>query len=168
MFGIGGTELLIIAVLGLLLFGPDKLPEIARTVSRFMRDFKRYQSMMESTFKAEMLAFEDMAKDDGTKKPAAKKTGQDFNKKVAGSQFAKVEPVAKKAEAEKADAEATEAEKIEAGKTEAEAGDKTASGAAACAAAEAALTPEDKRATTPPDAPAFAEKPSAQGEEEAG
>ncbi len=54
MFGIGGSELAIIVVLAIFLFGPDKLPEIARTVGRFVRDFKRYQAMMESVIKAEM------------------------------------------------------------------------------------------------------------------
>lgn len=58
MFGIGGSEILIIAVVVLLLFGPDKIPEVARTVGRFMREFKRYQAMMESTFKAEMYLSE--------------------------------------------------------------------------------------------------------------
>jgi sec-independent protein translocase protein TatB len=47
LFGIGSWEFMIIAVLALLLFGPDKLPDFARTIGRFMRDFRRYQSMME-------------------------------------------------------------------------------------------------------------------------
>lgn len=54
MFGIGGTEFVIIAAVALLLFGPDKLPEIARTIGRFMADFKRYQAMMESVIRAEV------------------------------------------------------------------------------------------------------------------
>lgn len=54
MFGIGGTELLIIAVFALLIFGPDKLPQLARTVGRFAREFRRYQDMMESTIRAEI------------------------------------------------------------------------------------------------------------------
>lgn len=58
MFGIGGSEILIIAFVALLLFGPDKLPQMARTIGRFMREFKRYQAMMESTFRAEMYLAE--------------------------------------------------------------------------------------------------------------
>ena len=54
MFGIGGFEFALIAVVILLLFGPDKIPEIARTISKFMREFKRYQAMMESMMKVEM------------------------------------------------------------------------------------------------------------------
>lgn len=56
MFGIGGWEFMIIAVLALMLFGPDKLPQFARTIGRLMRDFKRYQDIMESTLRAEIYA----------------------------------------------------------------------------------------------------------------
>lgn len=34
MFGIGFFELLLIAIFGLLIFGPEKLPEAIRTISR--------------------------------------------------------------------------------------------------------------------------------------
>lgn len=46
--------LLIIAVIALLLFGPEKLPEIARVVGRFMGEFKRAQQSVEATIRAEM------------------------------------------------------------------------------------------------------------------
>lgn len=58
MFGIGGIEFAAIVVLALLLLGPDKIPQVARTIGRFMREFKKYQAMMESTFRAEMLLSE--------------------------------------------------------------------------------------------------------------
>ncbi|MER3403629.1 MAG: twin-arginine translocase subunit TatB [Armatimonadota bacterium] len=42
MFGsIGFTELLVLFVLALLIFGPKKLPEIARSVGQAMREFKK-------------------------------------------------------------------------------------------------------------------------------
>lgn len=37
---IGGPELFVIAIAVLLLFGPDKLPGIARTMGKFVREFK--------------------------------------------------------------------------------------------------------------------------------
>jgi sec-independent protein translocase protein TatA len=37
---LGGTDLLVILVVALMLFGGDKLPEIARTVGKGIRDFK--------------------------------------------------------------------------------------------------------------------------------
>jgi Sec-independent protein translocase protein TatA len=58
LFGIGGIEFAAIVVLALLLLGPDKIPQVARTIGRFMREFKKYQAMMESTFRAEMLLSE--------------------------------------------------------------------------------------------------------------
>lgn len=61
MFGIGGTEFIIIAAVALLLFGPDKLPGIARTIGRFTAEFKRYQAMMESVIRAEVYATESEA-----------------------------------------------------------------------------------------------------------
>ncbi|MDZ4655623.1 MAG: twin-arginine translocase TatA/TatE family subunit [Coriobacteriia bacterium] len=91
MFGIGGTELIIVAVVALLLFGPDKLPQIARTVGRFMRDFKRYQDIMESTIRAEMYASEDKRPD-----PFAK--GKDFREKVQAEQAEQAEAAAELAQ----------------------------------------------------------------------
>lgn len=46
--------ILIIAVIALLLFGPEKLPEMARMWGRFMGEFKRAQEAMEATIRAEM------------------------------------------------------------------------------------------------------------------
>ena len=41
MFGIGGTEILVILVVALLFLGPDKLPDAARTISKGIRDLKK-------------------------------------------------------------------------------------------------------------------------------
>jgi len=81
LFGIGGWELLLIAGLALLLFGPDKLPEFARTLGRLIRDFKKYQDLMESTIRAEMYAKEP------AEKPDPFKTGKEFREKVAKGDF---------------------------------------------------------------------------------
>ena len=70
MFGIGGIEFAAIVVLALLLLGPDKIPQVARTIGRFMREFKKYQAMMESTFRAEMLLSE---QEEAAKKADARK-----------------------------------------------------------------------------------------------
>ncbi len=58
MFGIGGTELLIVAVFAFIIFGPDKIPEIARTVSKAINQFKRTQADMERLVKAEMMGLD--------------------------------------------------------------------------------------------------------------
>ena len=54
MFGISGFELFIIAAFALIILGPDKVPQIARTAGRFIRQFKRTQEEMEAMVRAEM------------------------------------------------------------------------------------------------------------------
>jgi len=58
VFGISGTELFFIAVFALIIFGPDKLPQMARTVGRFMKEFKRAQDNVESLLRAELYSSE--------------------------------------------------------------------------------------------------------------
>jgi len=41
MFNIGAAEIIVIFVAALLLLGPDKLPELARGIGKFMREFHR-------------------------------------------------------------------------------------------------------------------------------
>ena len=41
MFNIGPTELIIILVLALIVFGPARLPEIGRSIGRSLREFRR-------------------------------------------------------------------------------------------------------------------------------
>ena len=54
MLGLSGTELLLIGVFALIIFGPDKIPGIARTVGKYVRIFKRTQEDMERMVKAEI------------------------------------------------------------------------------------------------------------------
>ena len=46
MFNIGPLELLAIMVVALLVFGPDKLPEIGKQVGKAMREFRQFQAHM--------------------------------------------------------------------------------------------------------------------------
>lgn len=41
MFGLGFGEIIVILVVVLLVFGPEKLPEVARTLGRTMAEFRR-------------------------------------------------------------------------------------------------------------------------------
>ena len=44
MFNLGPLELLAILVVALLVFGPDKLPEIGKQVGKAMKEFKQFQA----------------------------------------------------------------------------------------------------------------------------
>jgi TatA/E family protein of Tat protein translocase len=59
VFGISGFELLIIVAFVLIIFGPDKLPELAKTVGSAMRIFKSAQADVERVIKAEMITGSD-------------------------------------------------------------------------------------------------------------
>ena len=41
MFGMGLSELFVIAVVAMIVFGPDKLPELARQAGRFVRTVRK-------------------------------------------------------------------------------------------------------------------------------
>ncbi len=41
MFGLGLPELLLILVIGLIFFGPGKLPDIGKALGKSMREFKQ-------------------------------------------------------------------------------------------------------------------------------
>lgn len=55
MFGIGETELAIIVLFAFLLFGPDKLPGIGRTIGRAIRQFREAQEGFTSVVQAEVI-----------------------------------------------------------------------------------------------------------------
>lgn len=51
MFGIGGFELVLILLFGFLLFGPEKLPEIARMIGKGIAKFRAAQQDMSEVLK---------------------------------------------------------------------------------------------------------------------
>ena len=55
MFGIGEGELVIILVFGFLLFGPDKLPQMGRTIGRAIRQFRDTQEKMTAVVQSEII-----------------------------------------------------------------------------------------------------------------
>ena len=55
MFGIGGQEMIIIGLLFLVIFGPSKLPQMARDLGKFVNGARRSTD----EFKGELLSDED-------------------------------------------------------------------------------------------------------------
>ena len=58
MFGISGLKLIIILIAAMVLIGPERLPEIARTVGKGLRMFNAAKDEMESLIKADMFSAE--------------------------------------------------------------------------------------------------------------
>lgn len=55
MFGIGGFELFLILLFAFLIFGPDKLPALAKTVGQAIAKFRDAQAEMTSQLKVDEL-----------------------------------------------------------------------------------------------------------------
>lgn len=135
VFGIGEGELAIIVVFGFLLFGPDKLPQMGRTIGRAIRQFRETQEKMTAVVQSEIIdpvseaasapvkpkkaaatdddsdADEDAAE---TAAPAKKETFAERRarlaaEKAASEGAAKGEDAAKETEAEGADAGSADA-----------------------------------------------------------
>ena len=53
MFGMGGTEILVILVVALLFLGPDKLPEAAKTISKGIRDLRKQTRELQNTIESD-------------------------------------------------------------------------------------------------------------------
>jgi Tat protein translocase TatB subunit len=50
MFGIGMTELMVIFVIGLVVLGPKRLPELARSLGKSLAEFRRASNEMRREF----------------------------------------------------------------------------------------------------------------------
>jgi sec-independent protein translocase protein TatA len=50
MFNIGPTELIVIVIIALIVFGPRRLPEIGRTVGKSMREFRQASQDLKNEF----------------------------------------------------------------------------------------------------------------------
>lgn len=85
MFGIGTFELFLILIFGFLIFGPDKLPAIAKIVGQAINKFRNAQDEMNKVLKTEVY---DPSSDEPFKNPLdaiAKVTGA--NKKEQTESF---------------------------------------------------------------------------------
>lgn len=55
MFGIGDTELLLIALFAFFLFGPDKLPELGKNLSKGLKHIKSAQDSVTKVVQEQMI-----------------------------------------------------------------------------------------------------------------
>ena len=55
---VGVSEMIVIFIVALVLFGPKKLPELGRTIGKAITEFRRASSDLKATFEREMQSLE--------------------------------------------------------------------------------------------------------------
>ncbi|MDR2123769.1 MAG: twin-arginine translocase TatA/TatE family subunit [Desulfovibrio sp.] len=73
MFGIGGTEFLVILIVGILVLGPDHLPRLVRTFAKVMSEFRKISTDFQRAVHFEADEAERAQKEPPQKKKKPKK-----------------------------------------------------------------------------------------------
>ena len=160
MFGIGEGELAIIVVFGFLLFGPDKLPQMGRTIGRAIRQFRETQEKMTAVVQSEIIdPVSEAASAPVKPKKAAVDDDSDADEDAAETAApAKKETFAERRARLAAEKAASEA----AAKGEGAAEESEAEGAEPAAAAEPVVEPEpaaEPESAEPTTADLYARRP---------
>ena len=117
MFGIGANELILILLFGFLIFGPDKLPAMAKTIGKAIAKFRNAQNEMNQVVKNEIF---DPTAEDPFKNPldaaaklekAAKKEDKQESFTERKARYDKQRAAKKRAEERKAELAAMKAER---------------------------------------------------------
>lgn len=150
MFGIGEGELAIIVVFGFLLFGPDKLPQMGRTIGRAIRQFRETQEKMTAVVQSEII---DPVSEAASAPVKPKKAAVDDDSDADEGAVETAAPAKKETFAERRARLAAEKAASE-GATEGEGAAEAAEGAEPAAAADAAVEPEPAAEPEPEPEPA--------------
>ena len=161
MFGIGETELALILIFAFMIFGPDKLPGMGKTLGRALRQFRNAQEGFTQVVQTEIV--DPAAEAMGDKKPNRKRS-EEFEED-ADIEGGEGKPAAKRSETFAERKARLEAERHAAEEAKAaEAAEAAAAASETEAAADDASVDADAPAAEAPVAPAPAE-PAAQPEE---
>lgn len=150
MFGIGEGELAIIVVFGFLLFGPDKLPQMGRTIGRAIRQFRETQEKMTAVVQSEII---DPVSEAASAPVKPKKTAVDDDSDADKDAAETAAPAKKETFAERRARLAAEKAASEAA-AEGEGAAEEAEGAEPAAAAEPVAEPEPAAEPEPEPEPA--------------
>jgi Tat protein translocase TatB subunit len=71
MFNVGPTELLVILILALVVFGPNKLPEMSRQIGRGLREFRRVTQDVQNELQGALHLDDDDEDDDEPATPVS-------------------------------------------------------------------------------------------------
>ena len=145
MFGIGETELVLILLFAFMIFGPDKLPGMGKTLGRALRQFRNAQEGFTQVVQTEIVDPATEAMSDNPKKPNRKRVEFDEDADIEGGE----EGVA----AKRTETFAERKKRLEAERKAREAAEKEAAEAAAAS---------DEAADAGADAPADAGAPAAE------
>lgn len=165
MFGIGETELVLIVLFAFMIFGPDKLPGMGRTIGRALRQFKNAQEGFTEVVQTNIVDPAAEALSDSPKKPNRKREeelaedadldlpeGEEAPRPKRAETFAERK---KRLAEEKAAREAAEAEAAAAADEDADA-DKSDDTADAPSGAAAGSQPQSSVASKPSAADLYA------------
>ena len=152
VFGIGEGELAIIVVFGFLLFGPDKLPQMGRTIGRAIRQFRETQEKMTAVVQSEII---DPVSEAASAPVKPKKTAVDDDSDADKDAAETAAPAKKETFAERrARLAAEKAASEAAAEGEGAAEESEAEGAEPSAAAEPVVEPEPAAEPEPEPEPA--------------
>ena len=93
MFNIGGGELIGLAILGLILVGPDRMPSMAADAARFLNKVKKFAHNATNELKENLgPGYEDLQVGDLNPKKFLKKTIGDAMEQVEEKPTPKIDP----------------------------------------------------------------------------
>lgn len=85
MFDIGFSELMIIAVVALIVIGPERLPKVARTVGHLFGRMQRYVSDVKADISREM-ELDELRKLQGSMQDAARSIEQSVTREISDTE----------------------------------------------------------------------------------